>query len=212
MVGTILPIGYGEQGERKNWTLPGAIFAHSAGSILGGALTGGLLAALRYGIGSLLPDRDMGSLDYFTVGTASLVLSANELGLIKVRLPQSHWQVPRRWSLVLSPHIASLLYGMVLGTGLATAIPIVTFYVAAAWAVLLVGPLTAVLIIAAFGVGRALPLIVMAAVVRTSEEERRLSRGLHRWQPAVHVLNGLTLAATGAWLLTLCAAGRSLVN
>ena len=93
------------------------------------------------------------------VGAAAVVSDA--LGL-RVR-PQIRLQVPEPWRRRMPLERALFLYGLLLGTGLATYVP-----ATAAWALpvlcLALGSLTAALAIAGgFAVGRALPVLVLAA-------------------------------------------------
>jgi sulfite exporter TauE/SafE len=134
-------------------------------------------------------------------GVVGLLYSVRELGLFQVPVLQSTWQVPEVWRRVLPSQVASLLYGLGLGVGVATRIPVGTFYVTVVWAVLASSPLLGALGMAAFGLGRALPLLWMAGLFNSNEEAFRLMSVLPRWQPAVHIVNGLALGFAGSCLL-----------
>jgi hypothetical protein len=130
----------------------GAAFA--AGLVLGAAAVFATLAA----VGAALGGRVV-LIVALAIGGAAVVSDA--LGL-RVR-PQIHLQVPEPWRRTMPLERALFLYGLLLGTGLTTYVP-----ATAAWALpvlsLALGSLAAALAIAAgFAVGRALPVLVLAA-------------------------------------------------
>jgi cytochrome c biogenesis protein CcdA len=134
-------------------------------------------------------------------GLVGLLYSIRELGLFQVPVLQATRQVPELWRHVLPPQVASLLYGLGLGFGLATRIPVGTFYVAVIWSILVGNPLLGAVGMAAFGLGRALPLMWMAWSFNSNEQTFRLMRILPRWQPVVHLVNGVALGFAGSSLL-----------
>ncbi|HWO02182.1 MAG TPA: sulfite exporter TauE/SafE family protein [Blastocatellia bacterium] len=97
--------------------------------------------------------------------------------------------------------ITSLLYGLGLGFGLATRIPVGTFYVAATWAVLVGNPLLGALCLGVFGLGRALPLLVMSWALRGDQESFQTNQIIRNWEPAMHLINGLALGSVGSCLI-----------
>jgi hypothetical protein len=174
MVGTV---GAARRSDRRG-ALAAASVAHLAGLLSGGALAFGLLGAA----GELLqPGRPWLATSGAVCAVAAL---ADGCGL-RVR-PQIPLQVPERWRRTLPLPLAVLLYGGLIGTGLATAVP-----ATAAWAlvpaVVALGSLAGGLVVGlAFALGRALPVL---ALVRSSE--LRLAEG-----PGV--LRGVRLAAAVA--------------
>jgi cytochrome c biogenesis protein CcdA len=200
MVGTILPIVYGEK-QKPRARQNAVLWIHTGGYLAGSVIIGSLLGLLGFllpwhrlpvvpNVGLLVP-----------IGTISLVYAAHELGLIKVPTPQSRWQVPQRWRTQLHPKVTALSYGLGLGSGFATAIPVTTFYVVVAWTLIVGNPLLGALGLAAFGLGRALPLLWMAWLFRISDDAFRLARVMSRWQPVMHFMNGLALSSAGSGLL-----------
>src|SRR5215468_1738396 len=131
-----------------------AAAAFAAGLALGSAAVLTVLAA----VGSVVGGR-LVLVVAVAIGAAAVVSDA--LGL-RVR-PQIHLQVPEPWRRTMPLGRALFLYGLLLGTGLTTYVP-----ATAAWALpalcLALGSLGAALAIAAgFAVGRALPVLVLAA-------------------------------------------------
>lgn len=198
MVGTILPIVYG---ERKRRQPPVTLLLHMLGYILGAAVVGAVLAALGMALLRQTPSVIRNFPVFVATGLVSLVYSGREFGLVPVPAPQFSRQVPHSWRLLFPPRIRALSYGLGLGVGLATRIPVSTFYVAAFWATFSGNPLRGSLAMTAFGVGRALPILLIDKTCDALSERPRLMRGLSRWEPVVHLVNGLALACAGAWLM-----------
>ena len=133
------------------------------------------------------------------VALAAAAVAADALGL-RVR-PQLRFQVPEHWRRTMPLPRALFLYGLLLGTGLATWVP-----AAAAWAllplVLAVGSASgAVAVGLAFALGRALPVLALAARgEETALAERpaalRLLRFLAAASLLVAVVAGEARAAT----------------
>jgi hypothetical protein len=92
------------------------------------------------------------------VGAAALM----DLAGLRVR-PQVRFQVPERWRRTMPLPRALFLYGLLLGTGVTTLVP-----AAAAWALLVLcvalGSVPAAVVVGlSFAIGRALPVLVLAA-------------------------------------------------
>lgn len=195
MAGTILPIVYGS--NRRN-EAKAVLWLHASGYLLGAAALGGIAGEM----GKVLRAHVTGEADAVVplaaTGAIGLLFSLMELDLVRLRLPQSRWQVPASWFLLLGAPAAAFAYGGVLGMGLPTRITVATFYVPVIWALLSGRPLTGVLALAGYGVGRILSLKLMGNNVPDLAER---SRQLRRWRVLVHVVNGALLAFTGAGLL-----------
>lgn len=198
MAGTIIPIVHG---ERQRGRPPAALWLHTIGCLVGAISIGSLFGVL----GSALPWQAAPGGRKFVVlaatGFVSLLYSVHEIRLVRLPAPQCQWQVPATWRSHLPLDLAALLYGLGLGIGLVTRIPVSTFYAAVLGVVLVGNPVLSALIMAAFGLGRALPLICMAWLLDSSETNFRLTEVLHRWKPVVHLLNGLALSCAGSCLM-----------
>lgn len=198
MVGTILPIVHG---ERRRGKLPATLWLHTIGYLAGAAIMGGMLGAF----GGALPRQAFPAGQSCTVlvatGSVSILFSLHELSLAQMPMPQCRWQVPPEWRFLLPCRVTALCYGLGLGFGLATRIPVSTFYPAVLWAVLVGSPLPSALGMSVFGLGRALPLIWAAWSLDGDEESFRLTQVLHRWKPMVQLVNGLALGSVGSCLV-----------
>lgn len=198
MVGTIVPIGYG---ERRQGRLPPAHWLHALGNIVGAAGLGGLLGKL----GAALPWHMTLAADtmvvLLVVGGFSLLYSLRELQLAPVPAPQLMWQVPVWWQGRMARWLVAVLYGLVLGGGLATRVAVTTFYVPALWSVLVGDAGRGALVMGAFGLGRSLPVLWFGIRGRSAEETLPLIGALRAWQPMVHLVNGLVLGLAGTALV-----------
>ena len=195
MVGTIIPMVHGERLEGIH---KGSLWCHGIGAIAASALFG---ATLGWTGGTLL--RPSGPLTVAVLvvsGIGHLVMSQRDLGLCHFPMPQSHWQVPKRWLSVMPPRMAALVYGMCLGVGILTRISSSGFYVVLGWVVLSGEPMLGALIMGMFGFGRLIPLIFFMRLVPDPNEGARWLAILDRWRPAMLVVTGVFLAVSGGWL------------
>ena len=178
------------------------LWLYMAGCLLGGVGLGVLLGIFGGAIPwqSLPVHRTVAVL--IVTGAVGLIYSVRELNLADIPAPQSRWQVPQSWFYLFPLKLSILFYGLGLGFGLATRIPISTFYVVVLWAMLTGNPLISAFGMATFGFGRALPLLWMGRLPGKNEEHFHLTEALFCWKPAVQLVNGLTLAVVGSCLMT----------
>lgn len=169
MVGSILPIVYGEHSTRRL----SVAFIHAFGTLLGGTLLG---AAILVPL-SLV---DPGAVGIVVAGVACAVLGAHEMLLVRLRLPSSPKQVPVNWKLWRRGSLTALAFGAGLGFAVTTRITTVLTYVMLLCAVFLV-PSAAVLAGVAYGLGRGAPIVVLA--MRSSSIELAQQRA-DRWMLA----------------------------
>ena len=155
MVETIVPVVHGT----RTWLVSLVLFA--AGATAAAATLGWLL-------GAALPNG--GPAAVTGVALFALVESAGEAGLVRLPVPQLRRQVPERWRERYPQPIAALLYGAGLGVGFATYLPVATLIVVAVGVAALAGAVTGAVVLSAFGLGRALALIVATSRVRTYEQ------------------------------------------
>jgi hypothetical protein len=191
MVGTILPIGYG---ERERGGLPIAISVHVVGYITGAGLLGLLLTV----VGRDLTDGGL-SRPWLTgvLALVALAYALREVNLLPLWRPELRRQVPAAWRFRLRPRLLSLAYGLELGVGLTTFVPSATYYVLLCW-VFLQGSFIGVPTLMLFGVGRALPFIAIARMTNSPVESARLIDKLGPWRPLVNVASASALAYAAA--------------
>ena len=154
MVDTLGPTGH--CGGRPTTFAACATF--SPGAVVGGAATFGLLAAL----GGLVHGAG-GTAAYMVAATIAVAAAIAEARGVPI-VPQIRRQLPEHWRRVMPMPVAAALYGILLGLGFTTFV--LSFGV---WALagisFAVGELQAGLLMgAAFGIGRALPIALLAPV------------------------------------------------
>ncbi|MGW4474362.1 hypothetical protein ACWENQ_32220 [Nonomuraea sp. NPDC004354] len=138
-----------------------AVAAYAAGLPLGALAT----ATTGYLLGEVT-----GGLPAWALGGVALVLALVAGGLLPVRLEGSPWRVPRHWA-ALGPVPYAGVFGVALGTGLATALSSPGLYLLVLWPLGAPNWWPAVLPFLGVAAGRAFPLVLIAA--------RSFSRGRH---------------------------------
>lgn len=181
MMTSISPVG--EATRQQRWSVTTA--AYLVGSLLGGAATGAVLGLLSVPVRAAVPP---------PVALALLALVAG-LGLLADRgvLPLPAWrrQVDERWLGRYRGWVYGLGFGLQLGAGFATIVTASTTWVVLAAAALSGSVASGLLVGAAYGLVRALPVLAFARV-RTPARLRTAMQRVERWRaPAAN----LTVAA-----------------
>lgn len=184
MVGTIGPMVYGRTVFKRYTLLAVYTAAHMVG-----ALAVGVPVAL---IGIAMPDSLLAR-NSSTFAACCLLLSLREWGVIRLPLPQSKRQVPKRWR--CWPTLGILMYGGVLGAGIGTRITTASYYA------LLVGVMLsrdwrdAAIAMATFGLARAVPICILATM--QFEDAARYAAAVMDVRELIHVANGALLLSLG---------------
>jgi len=154
MLGSITPLG--ERGRGSRWWL--TVSAYLLGSVVGGAIAGGLLGWIGSGI-----DLGPGS-RLLMLGVATLVGIAFDLQIGGLRLPTVHRQVEESWRTRYRGWVWGLAFGFQLALGVVTVVTSSTVYLT--WlAALLSGSVRGGIAIGVtFGVVRAAPILTVAHV------------------------------------------------
>ena len=154
-------IGLSGDGARR-WTTIASCATFAPGAVLGGMATFGLLSGLGevvHGVG--------GRAAYAVAATIAVAAAVAEARGTRI-VPQIRRQLPERWRWTMPMPLAAALYGVLLGLGFTTFV--LSFGV---WALagigFALGDLHLGLVFgAAFGVGRAIPVVLVAPVVDSS--------------------------------------------
>jgi hypothetical protein len=156
MIATIGPL---VQEARRQWWQSTLLFV--LGSAAGGAVTFGLLGCLgQFTLGEIRP-----AVLWTGFAAAAYMFALQELGSIKWALPGTTRSVPKNWWEDLGPSKGALAYGIGLGLGITTVVPFASFYSLALWAVLSANAEYAVALGLAYGVARALPVLLAGVVL-----------------------------------------------
>ena len=151
MVDTLAP---GACGGRQRVSVVGAL-AFAVGALGGGVVTFGGLAVLGDALGA-------GGGAAAAIGVACLMLAAAGDAAGRRIVPQVRRQVPESWRRVLPVPLAAGLYGVLLGLGFTTFVLSFATWGLAAVCLAVGTPATGVLVGLAFGLGRAIPVGVLA--------------------------------------------------
>lgn len=144
-----MPAVRGHTSEGQARAVP---FVFAAASLVGG----GAMAALIGLLGSVLGPHALGAI-LFPFLT---ILALGELGVIRVPRPQRKEQVPANWRSELPPSQFAAGYGFLLGGGVFTPIPHLTFYLVVLLAAF-VGPIAAALVGISYAGARAAAIIAV---------------------------------------------------
>ncbi len=162
--------------------------------------------AFAYGILELLGHRTVllqRAMPIGLVGGVGFMLCAlRDAGIGRWALPSLDRQTPRWFRHQFSPTWGSLLWGTDLGRGRTTRILFTGYYGLIVWIVLRANPAIGALLLAIYGFGRALPVLVAGIFAR----RRRLDE-LYAWsifqQSLLLQLNAIALAVIGGCLLAM---------
>ena len=157
MLGSITPLG--ERGRGSRWWV--TVSAYLVGSVVGGAIAGGVFATLGLvqGVGGWSTSARLAA-----IAIALIVGLVLDLGLFGVRLPTIRRQVDEGWRGSYRGWIWGLAFGFQLALGVVTIVTTSTVYVT--WLAAALGGSVAggVAIGVAFGSARALPVFAVAGV------------------------------------------------
>jgi hypothetical protein len=201
MVGTVLPIVYGNTHKTGYTRRPSVLLLHVLGCIVGSLATGFLIAVLGRLAQAIVPLLRGQWIVLTIVGMFAILYGCHELALVRLPAPQFRWQVPVKWRSRFSPPVTGLLYGLGLGPGLFTAITSASFYVMLVWVIMQPNLIHAGLVFGVYGLGRVSPLLFMCSRFSQSRELFIFSRSLHHWKPVVPVMSGMVLSVVGPALI-----------
>jgi hypothetical protein len=177
--------------------------AFACGALAGGAATFTVLSVL----GAIVPSSRLAA----TVLVALAAL-AEACGLA-IR-PQIRRQVPEHWRRTMPLPVAVLLYGVLLGSGFATFVYTFAVWALAAIAFVLGSPRTGAIVGIAFGLGRALPVVLLVQARRGRELVDAMAQRpgalllVRRCAAAALVVVAAVSAAGGAAAATSLGVGR----
>jgi hypothetical protein len=149
----------GDPGSR--WTTIAACLTFAPGAVLGGLVTFGLLSQLGealHGAG--------GRLAYLVAAAIAVAAAAAEARGMRI-VPQIRRQLPEAWRWTMPLPLAAALYGVLLGLGFTTFVLSFGVWALAGISIALGDPAAGVVVGAAFGIGRALPVVAVAPAVDT---------------------------------------------
>jgi hypothetical protein len=198
MLASISPVG--EASRQQRW--PVTVIAYLAGSVAGGLAIGTVAGAVGAGLAAVVG----GSLPPTAVVVVLLVVGALGLavdqGLVPGRLPSWRRQVDEGWLTAYRGWVYGAGFGFQLGTGVLTRIPTVATHLMLLAAVGTGSIPDGALVGTAFGLVRALPLLL----ARSLTDPVRLNRFHARMEGATRPVER---GARAAVLVSLVAAGAA---
>lgn len=186
MLSSIHPLG--ERARHNRWWL--TVSAFTVGAVGTGAIAGGLLGFLGDMTLSALSPGDALAL------TAGTIVVAGLLDLLRIDAPGPRRQVNETWIGAYRGWVYGGGFGIQLGLGVATYVVTWGVYATFASQVLSASATTGVIIGAAFGLGRSIPLIVAGVIDRPSRLTS-FNRILARIGPGFRVATGLAFGLMG---------------
>ncbi len=201
MIETIGPVGH--RGGRA--TTISAAVTFTLGALAGGALTFGLLALL----GGLLHGADQAAA-YVAAAAVAAAAAIAELRGAPI-LPQLRRQLPEHWRRLMPMPVAAGLYGVLLGLGFTTFVLTFGVFALAGIAFALGDPAVGLALGLAFGLGRALPIALIAPIADREAgiritETMATRPGIYR---GFRFGDGLALLAAAGALVVAAPAGAS---
>jgi hypothetical protein len=191
MVDTLAPQGYA---GRLRTTLVACV-TFAAGALAGGVATFGGLALLGRALGA------GGAAAIAVAAAIALAAAAGEARGARI-VPQVRRQVPESWRRVLPLPLAAGLYGILLGLGFTTFILSFAVWALAGVSVALGDPALGLLVGLGFGIGRTLPVVILAPLAGTERGAEAHAAMAER--PAIlrtlRVADAVALAACAAAL------------
>jgi cytochrome c biogenesis protein CcdA len=160
------------------------IMAHAAG----GSAVGALLGAL----GGLLPPPRHNFAAY-ALGIILGLSGLHNLGVLRLPMPQIQRQVQRYWMVRLPLVWTAVGYGVQLGAGVTTRITNFATYATLAAAILTRSAAGGALTMAAFGIARALPAVLVGPFAGTPQRSLAMAFAIEGWEERVHRASGVVL-------------------
>lgn len=160
------------------------------------AMTLGLLLGL---VGSLFSHGP--STPSVIVGVFALACALVEVRALPVTVPFCARSVPQSWWRRYGPVYGSVAYGAVLGIGVTTVIPFITFYFVL-FAALLAGPIGGGLLLGLYGFARSLPVLIGSAAIALGLDIERVVMWVNDKQRTARVACAAALVLVAAVLLT----------
>lgn len=116
----------------------------------------------------------MGGPVFYFIGLLALVLAAREWGWIVLRVPERKRQTEKSWAHDFGFVIASAMWGLHIGLGFATRVTYGGFWILVLIALALGEPRYGAMLMLAYWLGRALPVWIAPALLKSSSDAMEL--------------------------------------
>jgi len=202
MVGTITPVVYGASNCAHWYGLMGIYtLAQTGGAATTGLLFGGAGATMRRLYSWDRPEV------LAAIGFLSLIGALSDLKLLPFTVPSPSWQVPQRWKR-FPPVAMAACYGFGIGLGVATRIPLASFYVVFATCIAMASIPLGMTLMALLGAMRAVTVAIVARTQPASSNAPTRLNAILAVSPLIAYVDGIALSVIAA--LCLCQLVRGL--
>src|SRR5215471_628409 len=196
MAGTMIPVVHGEPSQTK---MPTVLIAHTLGSVVGGMFcglaVGSMHSVLQFWVGERVLLVDV------ALGLFGFALALRVVRLARLPLPESRWQVPRKWLVKMPATLAASLYGLCLGAAVFTRMTS-GIYLVMAWIVLAGGVRAGVTTMAIYGLSRSLPLWTLYLLGgREGRRRQGIVERVALWEPAAAFASAVFLVMAGGFVM-----------
>lgn len=192
-----------EAKTRRGWLASSLLYA--LGNVLVAAAIGAAIAGVGGSLIAALTERTtriaIPAVVYTLVGLFGLAYALVELGFWRLPVPGLHAQVPAFVQRV-AYYPRAFLLGAVVGGGFTVGCPFPTYHVILAWIAATGGAALGALVLGVYGLGRALPVFAVGIVLFMGIKPWRITRWINDHHDVIDLVNGLGLAALGAFLIT----------
>lgn len=195
MMDFITPVVHG---GRARWKL--ALIAYGLAAAISAATFGALLGMGGRALRQQLPIGH-GAVVLSVMVLVVLVAAVHELGIVRIPWPQRRWQVPSSWRFIAPRWIPSALYGLLLGPGFLTYIPVATYYALVAMAIFLGDPGCAAAVFALFAAGQLVPLYLVSRGAETFDAAAARIAAWSGRRMLLHRVNGVLLVFVTVYLV-----------
>jgi hypothetical protein len=192
MMDFITPVVHG---GRAGWRL--ALIAYGACAAISAAALGALLGVGGRALRQQLPIEHGAA----ALPVIVLVAAVHELGVVRIPWPQRRWQVPSSWRFIAPRWIPSALYGLLLGPGILTYIPVATYYALVVMAIFISDPGCAAAVFVLFAVAQLVPLYLVGRGAETFDAAAARITTWSGHRLLLHRVNGALLAAVAVYLI-----------
>jgi len=143
-------------------------------------------------VGQWLGGARAGAATFYFVGLAALVLAAREWGWVRFRLPERRCQTSKDWAHEFGFVMASAMWGAHIGLGFATRVTYGGFWILVAIVLAMGDPAYGVALMVVYWIGRALPVWMAPALLRSSSDAMELPGAILADRTLYHRLVGVT--------------------
>lgn len=157
-----MPLG---QGRKTQATYHMALGAHAFGSVISGAIAGGIAGL----IGSYLRMPLSSSVLWMGMASLSVTLALREFGWVRFPVPQVPRQTAKMWRARFGPVGAAWRWGLDLGSGLTTFVTFSGYWLVLVAVIVQGVPIYGASVIGLFGLGRALAVTIVPMLLDREE-------------------------------------------